>query len=40
MQAILRCEELKTCKFLLTFLSQADVKIFTKVQKDAEKIKE
>jgi len=40
MQAVLRCEELKTCKFLLTFLSQADVKIFTKVQKDAEKIRE
>lgn len=40
LQAIVRCEELKTSKFLLTFLSQADVKEFTKTQKEADKIKE
>lgn len=40
LQAIIRCEELKTCKFLLTFLKEADVKVFTKAQKDAEKIRD
>lgn len=40
LQAISRCEELKTSKFLLTFLSECDIKEFQKVVKEAYKIKE
>lgn len=40
MSAIARCEELKTSKFLLIFLSEPDIKVFQKAQKDAEKIKD
>ena len=40
LQAIARCEELKTNKFLLCFLSEKDFKVFQKVQKDMEKMKE
>ncbi|TNV73396.1 hypothetical protein FGO68_gene7261 [Halteria grandinella] len=40
LQAIVRCEELKTSRFLFTFLSEQDVKLFQKVQKDAERLKD
>lgn len=40
LQAIARCEELKTSKFLLTFLSEPDIKVYQKYQKEAEKIKD
>jgi PX domain len=40
LQAISRCEELKTNKFLLSFLAEKDLKTFQKVQKEHEKMKE
>lgn len=40
LQAIARCEELKTNKFLLSFLAEKDLKTFQKVQKEHEKMKE
>jgi hypothetical protein len=40
LQAIARCEELKTNKFLLSFLAEKDLKTFQKTQKEIEKQKE
>jgi hypothetical protein len=40
LQAIARCEELKSSGFLMCFLSEKDLKIFTNRQKDMEKAKE
>lgn len=40
MQAIARCEELKSNGFFLTFLQEKDLKLFTQKQKDMEKLKD
>ena len=40
LQAIARCEELKSNGFLLTFLQEKDLKLFTQKQKEMEKQKE
>jgi hypothetical protein len=40
LQAVARCEELKSNGFLLSFLSEKDLKLFTQKQKDMEKQKE
>lgn len=40
LQAVARCEELKSNGFLISFLSEKDLKLFTQKQKDMEKQKE
>lgn len=40
LQAVARCEELKTSKFLVCFLSEPDVKNFQKACKEVDKAKE
>jgi hypothetical protein len=40
LQAIARCEELKSNGFLLTFLGEKDVKLLAQRQKEMEKKKE
>jgi hypothetical protein len=39
MGAIARSEELKSCEFLIQFLINEDQKDFTRIQKNADKIK-